>query len=181
METATDVANLALSVIGGGTIFSIDDAEKAAELCKQYLSSAVDYTIGKGEFPRTIKREALTPYGQPVDAWAGSFQLPNDVIEGIALESGLEWATEGGMFFTDDPAPVLKYKRRPRGFGDLPTELVEAIACRLAFLVAMELTGDASKVSLAGSRFEVALRDARSQAGRVASSATAKAKLWGAP
>ena len=180
MDTATDIANYALTIIGAGSVSDINSSERGAQLCNLHLRAALDFTLAKGAFPQVIARELLVSFGSPLDDWVFSFALPVSMIEPIELTSGASWAIEGGLFFTNDPAPVLRFISRPDRFGPLPEILCEAIGCRLASLVSYELTGDVGKVQLAESRFVVSLADAKAGAGRTKGNPAPKARLWGA-
>jgi len=62
--TKTDIANLALSLIGGSTITTIDDPTAQARACKKWFDTARDEALASHPWNFAIKRLSLKPAWQ---------------------------------------------------------------------------------------------------------------------
>ena len=168
IATNTDIANLALNMIGGGSIASIDDSSKQAVVCKRFIDLAVRQALTRGEFTGTIKSTELVLKDQWVrQDYQYSYFLPNDYIKGISISSLVKYEIEDGFLHTNaEPSsiqinywtgtatntkfvnPMLKYVYYPTNLGTLQPWVANYIAAQLADMISMELLNDINKVGL---------------------------------
>lgn len=168
MNSDTDLANEALVLLGEMPISNIEDLDsKAARVCKQFASGAIDEVLRLGRWNSAMRRATLsrlTP--APISGRSYRFQLPADFIRLAELngepssDSTEYYQIEGLELLTDEESAVIRYVARvPIGACD--PLLKHAIACRLAAKVAVSLTGSQEKVDLMFALGERALAKAR--------------------
>jgi hypothetical protein len=150
-ETLTDIANLALASIGEKVIQNIDDESAIARDINRVLFESIRQT------QLEILWEELTEIIQPsqvTDRYPGNdslyqYRLPNNFLDVVHLKSGSDWFLSGGKLITDDPEPVLTYKRYSQEVSEWSGYLVELIYRRVAANVAMPLTQNGQVASMA--------------------------------
>jgi len=64
--TRTDIANLALSLIGGSPVASIDDPTSQARACKKWFDSVRDEALASHPWNFAMKRAIITPWWRSV-------------------------------------------------------------------------------------------------------------------
>jgi len=156
-STLTDVANLALSSIGEQTITNIDTDNRIENIVRLHLSESirqVQQEILWGELRVSFEPIAL-PDNYLDSASMYQFNMPNNFLDMVSINSGAEWFLESGKLVTTDPTPVVTYKR----YSEEPTEwsgyLVEMVYRRLAMNIAPHLTQNAGLVQNAVQQYEM--------------------------
>jgi hypothetical protein len=81
MIGSVDIANMALSHIGGGTIASFTEASTAARQCNLWYATARKHILEMGNWSFARKRAILAEHGDdPSDDWGFRYRLPSDCI-----------------------------------------------------------------------------------------------------
>jgi hypothetical protein len=100
MIGSVDIANMALSHIGGGTIASFSEASTAARQCNLWYETARKHVLSMGHWSFARKRVALAAHSDdPSNEWGFRYRLPADCIVPREIENtGLI-----SVFTLDDP------------------------------------------------------------------------------
>lgn len=147
-STLTDVANLALASIGEQVIENIDDQTEVARAVNRTLYESIRQTQLEIFWEELIE---ITEPSQVTDPYPGAaalfqYRLPNNFLDVVALQSNAnfhtspQWFLSGGKLITEDPAPLLTYKRYSEEPSEWSGYLLEMIYRRVAMNIAMNIT-----------------------------------------
>jgi len=181
ISTTTDLANMALNMIGAGSIANIDDSSKQAVVCKRFLDMAIRKSLSRGEFSGSIKRTQLSLANQWVrQDYQYQYYLPNDYIKALSMDSLEDFEIEGNYLYSNEythtvttyasgttttgvtSMPVLIYLAYPTNLNTLQPFVADYIAATLAVMISAELLNDLSKISLAKTNMQEAYIFAKS-------------------
>jgi hypothetical protein len=171
------IANLALTKLGEARIISFGDDTKAARTMTALYEITRDAELRRRKWRFSLKRASLPALtASPEFGYAYAYQLPSDclsilsvgdVAPGVDLSdyrTGIDmglYSLEGRQVLTDLGAPLsLRYKARITDPTQFDIAFVAALAARLAYEAAEDLTQSASKRQQAGEDYKVALREA---------------------
>jgi len=156
MISETEVANSALAYIGESQIYSIMDETKPARECRRHFYQVRDEVLSSARW-RCSRRyvELSADSEKPIVKWDYSFELPNDFlrlcgIEGVDVFHGDPWFEIMGrklMINGDDEGNVLciDYVFSNPDVSSWDSLLCEAVAVKLASVIARSITGSDSK------------------------------------
>lgn len=176
MASAVDIANRALTKLGERRILAFTDDTKQARSMNSMFAIVRDAELRAARWRFSIKRASLpalvTP---PAFGYVRQFQLPADCLKlleagdkypGVDLSDYVQtdnsdFAVEGNAVLTNLEAPLLiRYVSQVTDPTLFDACFVEALACRLAFEAAEELTDSTSKKESAGRAYEMAMNAA---------------------
>lgn len=161
MTERVDIANMALSWIGEEEINSLDDDLERARQIKINYIAARDATLEAHEWSFAIKR--FTP-GKIADApeygASHAFSIPSDILRVIAVDPNmastatpwtapinsheqLDWVLEGRLILCNEDVIYCRGIRRVEDEGIFSPLFVQALAAKLATLVAVNLSASA--------------------------------------
>ncbi|NOV24161.1 hypothetical protein E5S69_11625 [Cupriavidus necator] len=176
MASQTEICNRALTKLGAARITDIAENSKSAR-----AMNALWETVRKAELRRRIWTFAavrttvpeVTP--QPEWGYGHGYQTPSDCLRLLQIgqtfavpamtdyrdQDDSAYQLEGGLILTDQNAPLkIRYIRDITDTGRFDALFVEALASKLAYEAAEEITQSASKKAQAGEDYKQALRDA---------------------
>ena len=156
MASEIDIYNMALSHIGS-TVTVADKAERSVEriTCSRFYETCRDallsYKACDWRFAETSV--LLADLGNPPTNWLCRYAMPNDciramflVIDGLPnpradqmLIYQVAYAESGRVILTNQPAAELRYIKRLEEAERFPSYFVEAMALRLASMIAMPI------------------------------------------
>lgn len=152
-----EICNAALDLIGGSVITSLDDATKAARVCKRNYKRARDATLRAYEWNCAMRRASIPAMGTAPDfGFARQFQLPEGpdepapyCLRALAhvdeVEREVIWKVEGRRILSDEGAPFqLLYLCRLEDPTQFDALLDDAIAARLAADINYVMTANAT-------------------------------------
>ena len=158
--TLTDVANLALASIGEQVIQNIEDDSAIARDVRRVLFESIRQTqleILWEELTEIIEPSRVTdPY--PGDESFYQYRLPNTFLDVVHLKSSNDWFLSGGKLITQDPKPLLTYKRYSQEVSEWSGYLVELVYRRVAANVAMPLTQNAQIAQMAQQAYQESMQ-----------------------
>lgn len=171
MASTTQIYNLALTKIGAARITDPGDEAKAA----QSLSAVYEITrknelaIHPWTFAMTRAQlpalTALPPFG-----WSRAYRLPTDCLRLVEVgqfyvlyQQDIKlFEIEGQTIVCDEASPLdIRYIADVTNPGLFSAPFVEALACKLAAVVAEDITQNSTKRQLAEDAYEKAIRAAR--------------------
>lgn len=161
MASQVEIANRALTKLGAARIISFGDDNKQARAISSMFDHVYKSEMRTHVWSFTIKRAALAAL-TTVPAWGYSYeyQLPSDylrllqvdeIFTGVFLDDYVntdtkEYAIEQGKILTDLGAPLkIKYCADVDDTSQWDATFVEAIAARLAYELAEDLTQSNTK------------------------------------
>lgn len=157
MATKTEIANIALALIGANLVTNVevDDSDEARAVRVQY-EPALLATLEAQEWSFAIRRfqpaEAGTP---PLYGWGRAFTVPPEIIRVLTVErnnraylideAGLQpeqvnWDFEDGQILCNEQVIFARGITDDVNEGDFSPTFVQAFAARIALMVALPLT-----------------------------------------
>lgn len=160
MASKIDVFNMALAHIGASTTVA-DEQEHSPErvACSRFWETCRDTLFSYQSVPwRFAKaRVLLADLGSPPAGWGYRYRYPNDCITAIEVtvtgraelfekkaKFQVEHEASGRVIVCDIPEAELVYVKRVEAVERWPGSFVEAMAYRLAAMIAMPLKKETS-------------------------------------
>lgn len=167
MPSKVDIGNRALSKLGENlTITSFSDGTPPANAISANFDMVRDDVLRDHPWNCLMTRAQLAPETEtPAWGFDYQYQLPSDclrVVEVEALTSQPKWRVEGRKILTDD-GPVLNivYLKREEDPNEYDSQLVEALATRLALELCETFTQSNTKKDYLYMAYNDVLRQAR--------------------
>ena len=175
MASQIELANLALSFLGAGTIVNIADNNTRAQVLNAEYVSVRDAELRKHTWRFSIKRDALvalttTPASGP---YTLEYQLPTDCLKVLMVGDGYpgsdmsdyrtgpttdDYSVEGDKILTNLPAPLsIKYVRQVTDTGLFDSTFVIAFANMLAWKCCERITQSLDKRKAAAQEYDEAI------------------------
>lgn len=148
MADETSICNLALARLSETAIMSLDDQTQAARYCKRFYEQTRDAVLQSHAWNFAVARVLLAQLStDPIAGWAHQYALPVDCLR-ILQVNGYEWhqrqglfETEGRALLTDAEVANVRYIRQVTDANLFTPLFIEALAVKLAALLAQPLTG----------------------------------------
>lgn len=156
MTSIVGICRMALDLLGDYAITDLSDATKQARLCDRNYPVMRDAVLRAHPWNCAITRASLPAMTDtPAFGWSYQYQLPSDCLRILPLTADGEFGAhsvshvvEGKRLLTNEPAPLkVRYVRRMTDSADFDPLLVDAIAARLAWQIAYNLTGSRSSAA----------------------------------
>ncbi len=169
METKTDLANRALSMLGEAKISDIgDDSVEAARVCNEHVDAVIAEILRSHRWNVAIDRAILTKSGDsPAFGYSNAFVLPSDFVRLLSI-NGEAYETQQEFFEIEANNRLLSNWEtcKIRYVKDIPIVrfdplMAEATAAKLAMVISVPLTGSPNKQQQAFSLFQVAISNAK--------------------
>ena len=154
--TATQICNLALSLLGDKRIQSFGETDtKEGRLTNLYYEQVRDEVIGQSgvEFKSATERAGplSAATGEPLFGWDYAYPIPESpkclrVIGLVSDESDqildIDWKREGDFILTNEEEVYILYVKRVTDPSLFPSQLIHAIYLKLAAEMSFSLTAD---------------------------------------
>lgn len=147
MPSRTEVANLALAMVGDERVASLDtDTSKPARLCNEMLPQVVDLCLVAHPWNFAVRRAAGIPALTTTPAWgfAYAYEVPAGCLRVLGLnqpDPHEPWHREGNILMCDVPAPIgIRYISRVTDSGAWSPHFVDLVAATLAQRLALPLS-----------------------------------------
>lgn len=169
MTTELEVCNMALSLIGGQPLESIDNIpplNTRERLCNIWLPVVLDSAYKESMWSFISTRAVIDSTGEAEFGGLNLFPLPTDYIHvhriyrdpkfNVKVQTE-DWHIESGEILAPvDPAHIL-YSARPATTDDLPGHFIEVVVNLLAAKLAMPLTENQNLVQTMTGLYEMSL------------------------
>lgn len=186
MAQRTDIANIALSLLGEEAITSIDDEEdKKAGIIRVHYDVARDATLEAHEWSFAMERFSLDAPAAEAPVWGYSYRhkIPADILRVIAVEkdyspsvpvqtnSGgrnrnqVNHVVEKGYILSDWSSIQCLGISRVEGEGAFSNLFTHAFACKLAIFCCYAITESNSKFQHVAQLYKGAMDEAKSRDG----------------
>jgi len=159
--SALKICNDALTLLGNSPITSLAENTKAARLCNQFYTSAVAATLRAYNWNCATARAELTADTEPPEfGFAIRYALPGDCLRVVAVSGNThEWKIENGYILTNSAVVQIIYIKRISA-SEMDVMLSEAVAVKLASLIAFPLTNSATVAKAMFDLYKEKLADA---------------------
>lgn len=170
-----EVVNRALTKLGAGRITSITDNNNRAIVMNSLWETVRKAELARRRWGFSIKRDSLAALaGTPAWGYAKAYQFPADYLSLVQVndffvdpnfmdyvnQDNAAWVVEGTQILTDFSAPLkVRYVRDVTDVSSWHPLFVEAVAMKLAYEAAEELTQSSSKQQAALDAYNTALRE----------------------
>jgi hypothetical protein len=148
MASVIDVCNRALDKLGQNPITSLDDGNKAANLCTRSWPIVRDQVLREHPWNFAVKRKILSP-STTLPEWGFAYQhpLPSDCLRLIEIYnmSSDEYVVEGKYILADTDKVYIRYITRIEDPNIYDALFVDLVALRLAFEMVEGLTQSTTK------------------------------------
>lgn len=150
MPSLTEIANLALSMVGEERVSRLDtDTSKAARLCNEMLPQVRDLCLASHPWNFAVRRASLPALAvAPAWGFAYRYQAPGDCLRVLGIDSAdphEPWQREGREILTDLAAPLpIRYIARITDPAGWAPHFVELVATTLASRLAQPLAASAT-------------------------------------
>lgn len=163
MASTVEICNRALSKLGQIRITSLTDNNKAAKACNQAYEYVRDSVLRAHVWNCTVSRAQLAPLSTtPAFGFDYEYQQPSDCIKVVEVDTSYQWVVEGRKILTDQGTTLdIRYQVREEDPNQYDSLLQEAIAARLAYELAEELTQSNSKKEAALNDYHMTMSDAK--------------------
>lgn len=165
------ICNSALIKCGSDRISALSDAVIGAELCNEEYAKCRDDLLRAHPWNFAIANANLSsdatylPDSTSPDAgYSYRYLIPSDVLRLLLLnnEHDTEWRVEGGYIYTDETTLVAKYIKQVTDTTLFDKNFEEVLALKIAKSISFRLTQSIPLTQDLNSRYEKALREARS-------------------
>jgi hypothetical protein len=143
------VCNVAIGMLGGELIFSLDDESDEAKLCKANYDLCRDTALEARNWTFAAGRALLNPMVEtPSHQWSAKFLLPSDCVKvrQVCSDTGMlvdtPWEKEENYILANESILYIKYTKRIKDPARYSSAFIQAFASLLASLIAVPLTGD---------------------------------------
>lgn len=169
METKTDLANRALSMLGEAKISDIgDDSVEAARVCNEHVDAVIHEMLRSHRWNCAIDRAILTESADaPVFGYTKAYVLPSDFLRLLTV-NGESYEAQQQFFEIEANNRLLSNWDRChiRYVKEIPIVrfdplMAEATAAKLAMVIAIALTGSESKQQRAFQLYQTAVNNAK--------------------
>ena len=159
-SSETEIANLALSHLGGSKEIANIETEKseAAAACRRFFDTSRDEMLRDFAWPFATSFSTLGLVEEDPDEndkeWKYSYRYPSDCISLRRILSGsrndhrqgrvpykIGQDSSGLLIYTDKEDAIVEYTKRETDVSRFPTDFVMALSFRLAAYIAPRVTG----------------------------------------
>lgn len=170
MTSQVEIYNMALSNIGiSETVQSMEERSKARVTCSRFWEIARDAVLAQFPWAFATTYQSLAQIGTPPRGWLYQYQYPTDCLKAMyitpagstrrpmSMEHQPDFKTafgEGGqIILSNTPDAELAYIVRVTDEGRFPPLVVEALAWKLATLIAMPMAAQRTIAESAGAAY----------------------------
>lgn len=167
MPSLTEVANLALAMVGDERIVSLDtDTSKEAKLCLEFLPQVRNEALALHPWNFAKRRASLAASPEaPAFQWSAQYQVPANCLRVLAIQSDdphEPWEREGDLILCNLAAPLrIQYVSRHEDTGAWSPLFVRLVAAMLAERLCIPLSASQGQRAQIAQELDDARRLAR--------------------
>ena len=164
MLTQTEICNLAIAMVGGKQILTVDDDIEEARLCKKFYPLVRDRLLRSHPWNFAIKRVQLAELATvPLFGWDHQFQLPADCLRVLQLDENTDqYKVEGRVVVTNSSTvkALIVFKQTDESKWD--ANFVDVMATAVAVELAYPITQARETKADLQNELQMKIREARS-------------------
>lgn len=181
--TETSICNFALSKLGEDTLTDLNGDDRATNLCTQHYDHVVNTVLSLYDWSEVIIRseELSADEIEPNSEYSYQFTLPNDCLYVLEV---IDWVNpyriEAGKLLINTDTCYIRYikEETDETAFSKATLLVEAIASRLAAVLAISFADDPGLKTIMDRDFAGALMQAKWHDAQYSREANTGSDLW---
>ena len=157
----TTICNLALGRLGSQRILDISEDSVEGRACALQYPVARDELLRMHRWNFAIDRDTLTALAEaPAFGWSKQYALPVNCLRVLQLNAWEEnevpkmWDIEGRFLLTDEGEAQIKFIYRNEDVATYDSVFVSALACKLAAMIAKDVTGSSTMATEALTEYE---------------------------
>jgi hypothetical protein len=164
-NSAVDICNSALILVGAERINSLSDANRPARICNEIFDTLRDQLIALHPWNFAIKRATLAQIEtNPVYDYSYAHALPQDVLRVIDTNLGdSDWAREGNTIVSNYTDVKIKYIAKVTDISKWSEGFKESLSHKMAVYLAYSLVQSTSLSNALKQDYITVLRNAKSQ------------------
>ena len=188
VTTKTGVANLAISLIKGTAVVSIDPPDrgsKTAKVAAQWYDDARREALAEGNWDCALKRVKISDSGAAEFGWGASYQLPSDLIRVATIGdefnplTSADYKVENGFILCNEGGPLnLVYVYDLEDVTKFSPKFLMAFAKKLAAYLAHGLTGSLNMADGLSNMAREDMSDAKSLDGQQTPPVVVRRSKW---
>ena len=185
MASKVDIVNAALNKIGASRILAFTDDTPEGRLANSSYNDLRDEVLRDHPWNFAIRRVALAANATaPIYEYSNSFDLPDEpnyCLRVLSVENPNDrsWKIEGRAIVTNLEAPLnIKYIKRVIDTGLMDFAFTNALAARLAWEWAEDLTGSTSKGKMLFEEYTSHITGAKSVDGQEGTPDSIQSNEW---
>ena len=161
--TFVEIANRAITYLGGGVITSLDDDTKEGRACKRLYQQTADNLLRDHPWNFAIARASIAASTTaPVFTYDNAYDFPDGTLRIISVDTTEAWAVEGRQIVTNAVAPLqIVYIQRVTDPNLFDAKFIEAYSLRLAADIAYDITASQTVAATAENKYSLLLQEAR--------------------
>jgi hypothetical protein len=160
MASVVDICNRALDKLGQGSIVSLEDGTKAANLCNRNWPLVRDQVLRDHPWNFAVRRIILAPSESP-PSWGFQYRspIPADCLRLLEVRdlSTNEYQIESGHILSNESALYIRYIRRVTDPNNYDSLFSDAVATRLAFELCESMTQSNAKKEMLMNEYEMSI------------------------
>lgn len=157
----TTICNLALGRLGSQRILDITEDTVEGRACALQYPVARDELLRMHRWNFAIDRDTLTALASaPAFGWAKQYALPGDCLRVLQVNAWEDneipprWEVEGRFLLTDENTAEIKFIKRETDVAVFDSVFVSALSCKLAAMIAKDVTGSSTMATEALTEYE---------------------------
>ena len=164
-NSAVDICNSALILVGAERISSLTDGNRAARLCNEIYGTLRDHLLAEHPWNFAIKRAALAQDAtNPVFDYSYSHSIPNDVLRVLDTNLGdADWAREGNYIVSNFSDVKIKYVAKVTDISKWSQGFREALSHKIAIYLAYSLVQSTTLSQALKQDYLAIMRNAKAQ------------------
>jgi hypothetical protein len=157
------ICNMALTMLSTSRITSLTQDDENARKCNAIYEMTRDFLLGEHNWNFTLKEAelALSETEPESEDWAYAFALPSDCLRIVRLDGDYDYKIFQQLVYTNTDEAVAQYIAKITDPSKFSIGFVNALATRLAALLAFGVTQNASLADLMSKMAERALKEAK--------------------
>ena len=165
-DTAIALCSKALIKLGAKSITSFEEETAEAEVANQLYESTLQNLLASYPWRFALTQKNLARLTEsPISDYQYAFQLPNDCVRVLSAgqnikSSGLNYKIVGQKLYTNAPAVVLNYIRRPEE-NSFPAFFTDALIGKLAAEFCLPLTESTTRTDYIKKLSDISISAAR--------------------
>lgn len=174
------IGNLCLAKLGEESITSLDDDLKPAIWINKFFEFVVNEMLELYDWARATKRASLAQLADaPVSGYDYQYQLPNDCLYVLeATNTTAPYRIEGDKLLTNYTAIYIRYIYRGTDLNTAGPLFIDAVASRLASLIALPLTQSLKIKAMVDQEFAGLIQQAKWKDARERQEDDSSTDLW---
>ena len=161
--TFVEIANRAITFLGGTTITALTDDTKEGRACLRLYEQSRDQLLRDHPWNFSLKRVSIAANTtSPVFEYTNAFDWPADCLRIIEVDTTEEWAVEGRQIVSDAAAPLqIVYVHQVTDANLFDAKFIEAYSLRLAADIAYDITASQTVAATAEQKYSAMMQEAR--------------------